>query len=181
MAENLTKVPRRGILKQSTSFEQRGEDKSAREPHFDESNIQATLHPPDKDYGFMKIEEPKTPFEAYESDGEEQEELDVNLLAARIAAEGNKGPRPRRISEPSADPEDLELLSPEEREKRRSFEAKRKKHYNEYYAVKMARQLMEDDDGNSEDDGNQLHSDLGEKSKNSKSGSNSPMDTETKD
>ena len=56
-----------------------------------------------------------------------------------------------------------------------------KKHYNEYYAVKMARQLMEDDDGNSEDDGNQLHSDLGEKSKNSKSGSNSPMDTETKD
>ena len=30
-----------------------------------------------------------------------------------------------RISEPSADPEDLELLSPDEREKRRSFEAKR--------------------------------------------------------
>ena len=29
-----------------------------------------------------------------------------------------------RISEPSADPEDLQLLSPEEREKRRSFEAK---------------------------------------------------------
>ena len=33
---------------------------------------------------------------AYESDGEEHEELDPNLLAARIAAEGNKGPRPRR-------------------------------------------------------------------------------------
>merc|ERR1712098_604958 len=114
-----------------------------KEPHFDESNIAATLHPPDKDYGFMKIEEPKTPFEAYESDAEEHEDLDPNLLAARIAAEGNKGPRPRRISEPSADPEDLELLSPDEREKRRSFEAKRKKHYNEFYAVKMARQLME--------------------------------------
>ena len=27
MAENLSKAPRRGILKQSTSFEQRGEDK----------------------------------------------------------------------------------------------------------------------------------------------------------
>ena len=30
-----------------------------------------------------------------------------------------------RISEPSGDAEDLSLLSPEEREKRRSFEAKR--------------------------------------------------------
>lgn len=178
----MTKVPKRGILKQSTSFEQRGEEKCSKEPHFDESNIQATLHPPDKDYGFMKIEEPKTPFEAYESDGDDHEELDPNLLAAKIAAEGNKGPRPRRISEPSADLEDLQLLSPEEREKRRSFEAKRKKHYNEFQAVKMARQLMVDDEGNSEDEGNQADSDMvGEKFKNSKSGSNSPMDTETKD
>lgn len=175
MAENLSKAPRRGILKQSTSFEQRGEDKCLKEPHFDESNIQATLHPPDKDYGFMKIDEPKTPFEAYESDGDDQEGLDANLLAAKIAAEGNKGPRPRRISEPSADPEDLQLLSPEERDKRKSFEVKRKKHYNEFQAVKMARQLMAEDE-DSEEEGN-----LGEKSKNSKSGSNSPMDTETKD
>lgn len=45
----------------------------------------------------MKIDEPKTPFEAYESDGEDgKEELDASLLAARISAEGHKGPRPRR-------------------------------------------------------------------------------------
>merc|ERR1712141_805040 len=113
MAENLTKAPKRGILKASTSFEQREADPSrTKNSHFDESNILATLHPPDKDYGFMKIEEPKTPYEAYESDGDDHEELDGNLLAAKIAAEGNKGPRPRRISEPSADPEDLILLSP---------------------------------------------------------------------
>ena len=47
----------------------------------------------------MKIDEPKTPFEAYESDGEDgKEELDANLLAARISAEGHKGPRPRRYA-----------------------------------------------------------------------------------
>jgi len=202
MAENLTKVPKRGILKQSTSFEHRGDDKAGcvKEPHFDESNILATLHPVDKDYGFMKIDEPKTPFEAYESDGDERgEDLDANLLAARITAEGHKGPRPRRISEPSGDAEDLSLLSPEEREKRRSFEAKRKKHYNEFYAVKMARALMdeseEDDDNKSVDELDKVSDDPdvsdaggavtpedgegGEKSKGGRgSGSNSPMDTE---
>jgi hypothetical protein len=36
-----------------------------------------------------------------------------------------------------------QLLSPEERERRCKFEQKRKMHYNEFYAVKMARQLME--------------------------------------
>jgi len=201
MAENLTKVPKRGILKQSTSFEHRGEEKAvcAKEPHFDESNILATLHPVDKDYGFMKIEEPKTPYEAYESDGDDRgEDLDASLLAARITAEGHKGPRPRRISEPSGDAEDLNLLSPEEREKRRSFEAKRKKHYNEFHAVKMARALMnesdDEDDNKSVDElgkvsddpdvsdaGGEISEDgvRGEKSKSERgSGSNSPMDTE---
>ena len=51
-----------------------------------------------------------------------------------------------RISEPSGDAEDISLLSPEEREKRMSFESKRKKHYNEFQAVKMARALMDEDD-----------------------------------
>ena len=69
----------------------------------------------------------------------------------RITAEGHKGPRPRRISEPSADEEDLALLTPEERERRRSFESKRKAHYNEFYAVKMARQLMQENEDEDED------------------------------
>lgn len=168
----MTKQPKRGILKASTSFEQREQEhqRSSKNPHFDEMNILATLHPADKDYGFMKIDEPKTPYE-YASGGSDDEavvvstsdensssvqakplpdELDANLLAEKISTEGPKGPRPRRISEPSADEEDLQLLTPEERERRKSFEQKRKAHYNEFYAVKMARQLMQEE-GDDED------------------------------
>jgi len=188
MAENLKKIPKRSILKQSTSFEQREHDPSynPKNPHFDEMNILATLHPPDKDYGFMKIDEPKTPYE-YASDNDvledeeedsdnidgttrQAEDLDANLLAEKIASEGCKGPRPRKISEPSMDEEDLKLLTPEERERRKSFEIKRKAHYNEFQAVKLARQLMQSEDV--DDDESQEA-----KEGHSADASSSPMDT----
>ena len=112
-------------------------------------NILATLHPADKDYGFMKIDEPKTPFDTSKSEDEDFpeviEELDANLLAAKIAAEGHKGPRRRKISmsDASCDEEDL---TPDAKEKKQRFESKRKSHYDEFQAVKMARQLIQQED-----------------------------------
>jgi len=219
MSENLKKVPPKGILKQSSSFDhhhqsprcsitsltshhseggaitssstggltneedegiQEEEDDSVaaaaassssqrkKSAKFDEMNILETLHPPDKDYGFMRIDEPKTPFNYYEEEGEGGEEgsgsvrskkgeilLDPAELAEKIKEKGLEEPSFLKSSSEGGgrggDDDEEEEECPTEN--RREFESKRKAHYNEYFAVKLARQLMEKEDSEDEEEG----------------------------
>ncbi|KAK8739608.1 hypothetical protein OTU49_003424 [Cherax quadricarinatus] len=156
MADNLNKKPRKGILKNSSSFEgnERQREKGTK---WDEMNILATLHPKDKDYGHMKIEEPKTPFAHYVDgdSGDEHDGIDADLLAQKIQLGGNELPKALIVPEVEEESED-EDISPEEREKRKIFEMKRKQHYNEFYAVKLARKLMQNDDEDDEEEDEEL-------------------------
>ncbi|KAF5284249.1 hypothetical protein FQR65_LT00249 [Abscondita terminalis] len=150
MADNLQKRPSKGILKNSSSFDKQDSrsSKKSKETKWDEMNIIATLHPADKDYGHMKIDEPKTPYN-YEEMGENIDELDASELAEKIRLGTEKPPKAMRShldDDDDDDEEEDEMLSPEERAKKKEFESKRKKHYNEFYAVKLARKLLEEEE-----------------------------------
>lgn len=77
MATEEKKKPVKGILKSSSSFDhekhKEQKDKHDKEMKWDEMNILATHHPPDKDYGHMKIDEPPTPY-SKSSDVEDDDE-----------------------------------------------------------------------------------------------------------
>jgi len=159
MAENLKKRPAKGILKSSTSFEKQEACSRTKETKWDEMNIMATLHPADKDYGHMKIEEPKTPYNWASSDEASMDVSDgigINAmaLAEKISAEANLLPtvcQQQADKDQESDEEEESDASPEDKEKKKHFESKRKMHYNEFQAVKLARKLMEEDEEEDEE------------------------------
>ncbi|ERE74525.1 protein phosphatase inhibitor 2-like protein [Cricetulus griseus] len=124
---------------------------SKKSQKWDEMNILATYHPADKDYGLMKIDEPNTPYhnmigddEDAFSDSEANEVMTPDVLAKKLAAAEGAEPKYRSREHESSGEEDNDL-SPEEREKKRQFEMKRKLHYNEGLNIKLARQLISKD------------------------------------
>lgn len=155
------KKPCKGILKSSSSFDKRDPAPSVaasashrKSAKFDELNVLQTYHPPDKDYGHMKVDEPKTPYNYVEEGDVDQ--LDAELLAEKLRVAANS--RSDSVSEedePSSE-EEQEELTEEEKKRRDEFERRRKAHYNEFEAVKLARKLIEeededDDEGEGED------------------------------
>ncbi|XP_036301907.1 protein phosphatase inhibitor 2 isoform X3 [Pipistrellus kuhlii] len=173
--------PIKGILKNKTSTtssvvaaaEQQpsksvDEELSKKSQKWDEMNILATYHPADKDYGLMKIDEPSTPYhrmigddEDALSDSENTDALTPDSLAKKLAAAEGSEPRYQVHVEDSSEDEDSDL-SPEEQEKKRQFEMKRKLHYNEGLNMKLARQLISKDLHEDDEDEEMLESALGE-------------------
>lgn len=131
MAQNLQKKPSKGILKTSRSVDNQdgtpSSSKRSKEQRFDEINIMETFHPANKDYGHMKIDEPKTPYsESVAGEPEPADELDANVLAAKLAASMNQPPRCMDLCDHDDDEDE------DTRQKRVEFEKKRKMHYNEF-------------------------------------------------
>ncbi|KAF3424952.1 hypothetical protein E2986_13711 [Frieseomelitta varia] len=107
MAENLSKRPPKGILKSSSSFDNPDVPRPSKETKWDEMNIIATLHPPEKDYGHMKIDEPKTPYNYEGLQAEfDFDQLDSTAVAAKLA----EGSKPKIFEESSEDEDEKETL-----------------------------------------------------------------------
>lgn len=69
--------PQRTTINEYSTYSHR---KSAK---FDELNVLQTFHPADKDYGHMKIDEPKTPYRVNEGEEDSIDQLDAGELAEK--------------------------------------------------------------------------------------------------
>ncbi|KAH8286386.1 hypothetical protein KR054_008194 [Drosophila jambulina] len=143
-------LPCKGILKTSRSFDKSGASfrKSAK---FDELNVLQTFHPADKDYGHMKIDEPKTPYNYTEAYNDNRDELDTDLLVEKLRIAANIPPSTESIEDDGSSGDD-QPLSEEERQRRIEFEQRRKAHYREFEAVTLARKLIQEEDDDDDDD-----------------------------
>ncbi|KAJ1372327.1 hypothetical protein KIN20_034461 [Parelaphostrongylus tenuis] len=154
--EYLKRQPKKSILKMKQEVSLDGKDGRA---HFDEMNILATYHPPDKDYGNMKIDEPKTPYNYSDCESEGDDTSAQPSRTRRVSlgkavnpeevAEGlqqNSGGSVKSLGSPTDSDDDETHLTPEQIAHKREFEKKRKLHYNEGAALKAMKEKAQLDD-----------------------------------
>lgn len=148
------------------------DDQQKKSQKWDEMNILATYHPPDKDYGLMKIDEPSTPYnrmvgddddEGALSDSDGHNALTADDLASKlIAAEGSEPRFMKEEEEEETSEEEEEDLTPEEQAKKKHFQMMRKMHYNEGLNIKLARQLIASELEEDEDEDEEMRDDTEE-------------------
>lgn len=92
----------------------------------------------------MKVDEPKTPYNYLDPKLAEQDELDANVLAEKLKV-AQETQRRASIHAEESDEEDTLPETDEQKEKRMEFEKRRKLHYNEASAIKLARKLIEEE------------------------------------
>ncbi|KAH7725551.1 phosphoprotein phosphatase inhibitor 2 [Aphelenchoides avenae] len=157
--------PKKSILKaKQTSLDDHGQrsgregSEESQKAHFDEMNILATHHPADKDYGHMKIDEPKTPY--HHSDSEDDVAAGnrprrVSLVGGAVDPEelshglAQTTPPKFQAYEPGSGPEDDEdesEMTAEQIAHKREFEKKRRLHYNEGAALRHAKDVLAQED-----------------------------------
>lgn len=117
---------------------------------WDEMSILMTEHPANKDYGHMKIDEPKTPYHEMLPDEASSSTPPDTLFSPEMLAqkvqEASSKQEVNRWEEGGGDSSEEDTMSEETKEHKQNFSEWRKKHYNEFFAVKRAKELMAQDD-----------------------------------
>jgi len=117
--------------------------------HWDEMNILATYHPLDKDYGFMKVNEPSTPYHQPCEDMSEDEGdgIDADKLQKQLNINATSLPKFLQNQGSSLTDEEDEDSS---KHHNPQFEAHRKAHYDEFKMAKLLQSQLKDDEEDDE-------------------------------